>query len=310
MMVGGNIMKKIIVLTLILCGVCSAYSQITQEMYDNKVEENVNLKNQIKSEQDKTTVLSDAYKKDTLALQKKLKELNTDLSRLKKIKDDWKNLEGQLKTKSDSIALLKNQLLEKDGQIATTRQQGNQKALEEKEKGKAEALADVVKNYKRQFDDLIKSSTKESVLRDMQLVDNNAEVKPILDDLLIYFDATELLAKKFNDAQIKNIQTKLNQITQKSVLLDKLKENVESYQDFYTEFKATIGKIVALDIEKPETIDESKTKKSEKIIIILTKYMYDYYDYGNYHYLSEIILEIIKRKRDADADIKELFNNL
>lgn len=308
-------MKKIIVLALLFCGVCSAYSQITQEMYDKKVEEIVNLKKQLEDAATSHNNMVATSQSVLKSLKDTINELKIDLSKLEKYKTEKKTIDAQFQQKNDSIVLLKTQLSEKDKQIATTKQQGDQKARDEKERGKVEALASIVNSYKnRQFDDLIKSSTKLSVERDRQLVGNNGEVKPILNDLSVYFNAEEWLAKKFDAAAIKNTLTQLNQIKQKSALLDKLKDNLEYYQDFNNALKETIGNLVNLDKRKEAGDDaEIQKLKLQEIATIfeVNKYIYNYYDYANYPHLSNIVLEIIKRKQsNADADITDLLQKL
>ena len=263
----------------------------------------------IKSERDN---LSNSQK-ITKDLGDTIKSLRADLAKLEKFKAEKKTVDAQFKVKNDSIALLKAHLAEKDKQIADTKRTGEQKAIAEKEIGREEALKILVDAYKnKQFNDLIEFSTKQSVLRDKQLVGNNAEITTVLSDLEKYFNAEELLTKKFDAAQIKNAQTQLNQIKQQSVLLDKLKENIEYYQDFNNALKETIDKLVNLDKRKVaggET--EIQKLKFQEILSELSNYMYNYYDYGNYPYLSDIVLEIIKRKRqNADADIMDLLKKL
>ena len=312
-------MKKIIILSLILCGISSAYTQnITQEMYDGKVVENADLTNQIKLEQDKNSLLSSAYKKDTLALQKQIKALHNELSTLKKIKDDWKNLEEQLKTKDNSINLLNQQLITKEQEFFNEMKNGEHKARNEKENGKNEALAYIINNYKyKQFDELIESSTKQSIQRDIQIVGNNIEIKQILSEMLSYFNSTELLTKKFEVAQINKALEQLDQIIQKSMFLEKLKENMKYYQNYNNKLKETIEKIVILDTHPTQRTfagDDINIQelKYSKIISELANYIYHYEDYGNYPYLSDIILDVIKRKRppNADADISDLLKKL
>ncbi|GAP71383.1 hypothetical protein SAMD00024442_11_47 [Candidatus Symbiothrix dinenymphae] len=318
-------MKKVIVLTLFLCSFCSAYSQtdsLLLKNYEQKILENSKLQTDLQTEKQKNLDLSNAYKKDTLALQKQIKELRNEISSEKqKVSDLNKNKikeeKDKLQTKVDSlntvISTLNQTLANKEKQIASEKANANITVDKAKNDGKAETLASIVNSYKsRQFEDLIKSSTKLSVIRDIQLVGNNAEVKPILNNLSVYFNAEELLAKKFDVAAIKNAQTQLNQIKQKSALLDKLKENIEYYQDFNNALKETIGKLVNLDKRKVADGDtEIQKLKFNEIVTELTKYMYDYYDYGNYPYLSDIVLEIIKRKQpNADANISDLLKKL
>lgn len=305
-------MKKIIVLTLFLCGFYSAYSQ---DCFDKVAKQAVvidSLQKIIKEKDNKFNNCTTTAQTKQKALSDTVKSLRSDLSKFQKIKADWKILEGQLKIKDNSIDSLKRQLLEKDKQITATLQQCDQKASEEKQKGKAEILASFVDAYKKPFNELIKSSTKESVLRDMQFVGNNAEVKPILNDLLIYFNAEELLEKKFDVAQINNAKQQLNQIKRQSKLLDTLKDNVEYYQDFNNALKETINKLINLDKRKSADGDTNIQKmKFNEIVTILADYMYNYYDYVKYPYLSDIVLETIKRKQpNADANIRDLLNKL
>jgi predicted RNase H-like nuclease (RuvC/YqgF family) len=302
-------MKKIIVSVLLFCGVYTAYSQITQEMYDRKVEEIVNLKKQLKDAATNNNNMAAIIKslKDTINI------LKNELSDLEKYKSQKEIIDAQLKVKNDSIDLLKKQFSAQKEETQEVKRTGEQKAREEKENGKNEALSNVVNVYKnKQFDDLINSSTKQSVQRDMQLVGNNAEVKMILSALEKYFNAKDLLSKKFDEIQIQNAQNRLNQITQKSNGLDLLKEDVEYYKVFNTALKGTIKKLVDLDKRKVAAGDtEIQKLKFNDIVSELSNYMYNYYSYGNYPYLSNIVLEIIKRKKpNADADITDLLNSL
>ena len=180
-----------------------------------------------------------------------------------------------------------------------------------------EMLSIIANNYKiHTFDELIKSSTKQSVQRDKQLIGNNEEVSSVLYDLEIYFDAEEMIAKKFDVAKINHAKMQLNQIKQKSDKLDQLKDKMEYYQVFHEELKRIIEKLIILDGDGQ---DGRKARgdaliqklKFQDIMSELSNYMYNYYDYANYPYLSNIVMEIIKRKYpDADADITDLLRKL
>lgn len=305
-------MKKIVVIALILCGFYPAYSQ---DCFDKVASQAVvidSLQKLIKTENDNSQRFILDCQKVSKDLSDTIKTLKADLSKLEKFKADKKTIDAQLQQKSDSIASLKTTISEKNKQISAEKSKGEQKARDEKEQGKQEALANIVNAYKKPFDDLLHSSTKMSVQRDLQLVGNNVEVSTVLRDLEKYFSAKELLEKKFDAAQIKNAQNQLNQIQQKSVLLDKLKENIEYYQDFNNALKETTGKLVELDKRKIADGDtEIQKLKFNDIVLELTDYMYNYYDFSNYPYLSDIVLEIIKRKRpNADADITDLLRKL
>lgn len=317
-------MKKIIVLTILFCGVISAYSQdsLFLKNYEQKILENSKLKNDLQTAKQNLSDLSDAYKKDTLALQKQIKDLRNEVSSEKqkvsdlnenKIKKERDNLQTQVESLDKVISKQNQTIADKEKQIINEKVNAKTTADNAKNDGKVEALASIVNSYRNlPFDDLIKSSTKESVARDMQLVGNNQEVKPVLNDLQIYFNAQELLSEKFVAVLIKNAQTQLNQIKRQSKLLDALKDDIEFYQDFNTALKETISILINLDKNK-SAVDDSEIQKMKfnEIVTILTDYMYNYYEYGNYLYLSDIVLEIIKRKHlNADADVSDLLGKL
>ncbi len=176
-----------------------------------------------------------------------------------------------------------------------------------------EVLITLIHTYQnKSFDDLIRTSTKQSVRRDKQLIGQNEEITPILTDLETYFDAHELLTQKYNPTDIKNAQDQLRPLSQSSQLLDQLRENIRYYKDFSDKLKKTVEKLVRLDEEKAAArIEEIQEMKLNEILYELSNYMYNYYDYTNYPYLSGIISQIIKRKYpNADANIKDLLEKL
>jgi len=306
-------MKQIIVLSFILYICIPAYSQDCCDRLIKQGVENDSLRKVVKAEKEMNQQYILNYQKISKDLNDSLKILRSELSKLEIFKADKWNIDNQLKQKNDSIILMKNQISEKTQQISVEIQQCEQKLREGKEKGKNEALANVINGYKnKSFDNMILSSTKLSVQRDIQLVATNSEIKPILSDLERYFNAEELLAKKIDAVQIKNAQFQLTQIKQQSVLLDKLKENIDYYEDFNNALKKTIEKLVELDRGKIAEGDALIQKmKFNEIVFELSNYVYDYYEYSNYPYLSDIVTEIIKRKkRNADADITDLLINL
>lgn len=318
-------MKKIIVLIIFLCSIISAYSQTDSlflKRYEQIILENDKLKNDLKTEKQNFSVLSDIYKKDTLTMQKQIKDLLKEVSAEKqKVSDLHQNKilkeRNNLITKVDSLNNLisnQNQIIAvTNNQITIEKANARTTADKAKQDGKSEALVSIVNSYKNlPFDDLIKSSTKESVAREMYIVGNAPEIRPVLNDLQTYFNVLELLSVKYNALQIKNAETQLSQIKHQSKLLDALKEDVEFYKDFNTALKETISKLVNLDKRKSaDGVSEIQKLKFNEIVTILTDYMYNYYDYAKYPYLSDLVLEIIKRKQpNADADVADLLTKL
>lgn len=310
---------------MLFCGVFSAFSQTDSlflKNYEEKILENSKLKNDLHTVKKNLSDLSDAYKKDTLALQKQIKDLRDEVSSEKqkvsdlnknKIKEERDNLQRKVDSLNTVVSIQNQTIADREKQITKEKADAKTIANNAKNDGKAEALVSIVNSYKsRLFDDLIESSTKESVARDMNLVSNYPEVNSVLNDLQIYFNALELLSEKYDAVQTKNAQIQLSHIKRESKLLFTLKNDVDFYQDFTSAFKETIVKIITLDNHKWVDGDAGIQKsKFNDIVTILADYMYNYYDYNNYPYLSDLVLEIIKRKKlNADADISDLLKKL
>jgi len=233
---------------------------------------------------------------------------------IKSISED-QNFQQQINQKNNLIDSLKSIISEKDNQISKEGETNEQKAQDEYEKGKQSVILSLIKDYQTQsFDNLIVSSTKQSVQNDLQLIGNNSEIQPIISDLRSYFEAKELLGKKFDASQINNALTILKSINRESSTLEKLKKTVGDYQMVNDALKETIGKIITLD--QKESVsgmdDETQKLKLNKILSELSLFIFNYdFNSEDYPYLSNIIFEIIKRKQpNPDADISDLINNL
>lgn len=315
-------MKTILFIALILCGVLVAYSQ--QDCCDKVAKQAVEIDSLgkiLRSKNDSIRVYSHTIEETGKTLNDTIKQLRADLSKLKKFTKEKEAFDAQLKQLNDSITLLKNQIALKDSQfvikesqITQTKQLADQKAIQEKENGKREALANILNTYKgKKFDDLIKMSSKESVQRDRQLV-GNTEVKQTLDDLEKYFNAQELFSKRFEINSVKNAQNQINQINQQSELVTNLKDKLENFKIFNDGLKEMIEKINNLD--KKESVkgmgEQIEKQKYNKILSELTSYIFSYdFNFTDYPYLSGIYIEIIKRKQpNADADISDLLYKL
>jgi peptidoglycan hydrolase CwlO-like protein len=318
-------MKKIVVLTLFACWFSAAFSQdnlvkaiLANDSLQKQVINDLNKKiKDLEKEKDDLSKKMKDLEKEKGDLNKKIKDLEKDIADLNrnKIKIERDDLQKQVDHLTANIAELTQKISEKDKQIAEEKQIGEQKAKEARKTGENDVLAKTVNSYKGiPFEILIKSSTKLSVQRDKQLVINNEEVKPVLLDLAKYFDAQELLAKKFDAAKIKDAQTQLNQIQQQSESLNKLKENIENYQTFTDGIKESIEKIIALDNKESvsDMPEEVQKRKFDKILAELSSYIFNYdFNFMDYPYLSDIVLDIIKRKQpNADADITDILKKL
>lgn len=324
-------MNRIIVLMMFVCSFSAVYSQeirLEKKDYDKLVLD----KDKLKADNDKLQAegndLRDSIAKIVKNHDKKCSDLNNRISRLDKEKahateeiahlnkkldkSNLKNLEQQINALQGDTANLKRQLVEKEKQIVSLERIHEQKVKDAKEKGGKDALASIVNSYKnKKFDDLIRSLNKQAVARDRQLVGNDAEIKPILNDLSVYFDAVEVLSKKFDASGVKNMQTQLARAGQRSALFNKQKEYIEGYQMYNDALKETLGEIQKKDKTTKANDSNTQKMKFQQITAILADYIYNYSDYVNYPYLSNVVFEVIQRKgANANADISDLLKKL
>ncbi len=294
-----------------LFSLSSAFAQ--KDLIDRLLKQEIeidSLKKIVRSETDIRQIL----KKENNSLQDSVKNLNTNLANLEEVKKSKKIIDSILKHKIDSIVLLKKGITEIETQITIERQKSDLKAKEENDKGKNEILSIIVNRYKDQsFDELIKSSTKQSVLQDLMLFKNQSEITQILSELQIYFIAKELIDAKLDITQIQIQEKQLSLNKKQSAELEKIKKIISNYQTFNDGLKQTLGNIIALD--EREVVSGNKEiqkKKFDKILAELSSYIFNYgFTFSDYPYLSNIILELIKRKQpNADAEISDLLKKL
>ena len=323
-------MKKAIVLFIILFGLGNAYAQdcVADKIAKQAVEidslKRANKTVAMKNDSMQKSILFNELSIKQLSLNnqasekkhvEKIEELKRELSKLEKYKSEKKAIETTLVTKSDTIVLLKNKIIQKDNEIKTITEKSKKDAVIEKENGKNEVLNQLVNTYKnKSFDELIKSSNIASLQRDKQLIGNNTDIKQIIIDLETYFNAENLLSNKFNAAQVNNYISQLGLINEQSKLVTTLKDKLDNLKTFNSGLNTTIQNIISIDNkEDANGMSELVIKtKLNKILHELSKYIFKYnFNFVDYPYLSEIVLEIIKRKQpNPDADISDLLKKI
>ena len=304
--------KKLLLLLILISGKYIGYAQITEELYAKKVEEITQLRKEKDLAEIANKKMIETNQNNYKSFLNKIDSLNFELSELKKFKTLKVDFDQKLISKSDSINFLKKELLIKDTIFTNLGIECENKKREERDLGKKEAFASIVITYKNQpFDDLIRSSNKEAIARDIRLVGDDPEIEQVLVDLQNYFSALKLLSEKYNPFQVENALANLSRIKSQSKLVDILINDIENYKIFSHDFKDTINKLIVLDEKTAGDDFEIKRLKLNDSVAILANYMYDFYDYSKYPYLSDIMNEIIKRKMgNADAEITDLLKRL
>ncbi len=322
-------MKKIAILALFSCCITAAYSQdcfdkiATQAVAIDSLQKKLSLEKGISEQKlqaanDSITRLITAHTTEISNFKTKIGKLESDTANLnKQIKKLDKNninkLESQLNQKTDSISQLKVTIIAKDNRISVI----NEESIKKEEKKYAEGQQNVYREIgsvyeSKSFDDLIISSTKQSVERDLLLIGDNNRAKQKLQNLKNYFDAHSILEKKFDAQKLQNAQSQLHNITDKSALVDELNKSIKDYELCSTALKKKIIKIIEIDKILIVTDDYTQEMILKEILYELAWYFRNYhFNFTEYPYLSDIVLEIMNLKqKDADADISDFLSKL
>lgn len=310
-------MKKVIVVILIMFGVSNAYSQDLIKEIQKLTLANDSLQKQvIKPLNDSILKLNSAHSIEIAKLNEQIKLLEIEKSDLnKKIKtlessvaelnkNKIKVERNNLKAKCDSLIIkvkeLENLISAKDQQIA-----------QEKEKGKSEILNQIIQTYNKPLDELIINTNIKSVERDMSIVGDKTVVQQKLLSLQKYYNSEQVLNEKYSEQRVENALTQLKSIEQTELVL-KLIDKLSKYKLCNDGLKTTIDKILEID-KKFVANDEytQKTKLNDGLAEIAWYFRNYRFNFIDYPYLSEIVLEIIKLKqKDANTDIAILKEKL
>lgn len=312
-------MKNTLLLLFCMFSLFSVYAQqdvlLEKYMKQSLKQELVidSLKKVSKSNIEKFDKKSKEYQNEINSKNDSIKSLKLNLSKVEKFKSEMNKNESLFKQKNDSISLLKKQNIDLNKQKIDDKKLFVQNLREENLKGKNEVKSKLINYYtSEKFDELIVSTSKNSIQRDILIIEDN-EVIRILNDLIMFFEAQAILNKKYNIEQLKSVQLQLNKLKQPSEQLARLTENIENYQGFNNDLLECLLKIN--EIDKKETVGSDivlKKLKYNKILSELSTYIFDNdFNFVEYPYLSDIILELIKRKKpNPDSDITDLIKKL
>lgn len=321
-------MKKIIVVILIMFGVSNAYTQDLIKEIQKLTLANDSLQKQvIKPLNDSILKLNSAHSNEIAKLNEQLKALENEKSELnKKIKtlestvaelnkNKIKVERDNLQAKCDSLIIkvkeLENLISAKDKQIAQEKELGQQKSIQEKEKGKSEILNLIIQTYNKPLDELIINTNIKSVERDMSIVGDKTVIQQKLLSLQKYYNSEQVLNEKYGEQKVENAITQLKSIEQTELVL-KLIDKLSKYKLCNDGLKTTIDKI--LEIDKKFVANDEYTQKTKlnDVLAEIAWYFRNYrFNFIDYPYLSEVVLEIIKLKqKDANTDIAILKEKL
>lgn len=248
------------------------------------------------------------------SLQKEINKLTGKQGKIEKMHDtiaDQKTtietLQNQLGKKDEEC---KNQLdgKEKSWEIIMDKEKVQAKAL-----GKQEIQDKIEAEYNKDFETLIRTSTLQTVQRDLNLV-QNANVKKTLQQLESYFLIKESLNQKFDERTNNQYRDQVGLLPQNAASVSKLKKSVEKYSFKAQKLQECLKSLIEFDGKTSvEDMDkESQQMKRDKIMQHLTRYIQDTeFDETQYPYLSKIFFEVMRRKQiNADKSIQDLYQQL
>ncbi len=253
------------------------------------------------------------------SLEKKVAKSEIDLADAKKeiaslgknsLKSDRDNLLLHVNALIADSIKLRQQLLEKDKQIVAANTDGDKRAQEQYNLGRQNALLQVEFTYHADFDNLTKSLTQQVVERDFPLITDEA-IKKKMQDLIKFFGAQQFLFEKYNEQKVKSAQMLVSSL-EETELVKQLTVNLRDYKLCTDGLKFTISEIQEVDRKFSANDAYSKQKKLELIMSKISDFFHNFlFNSVDYPYLSDVILEIMKRKQNnSDAKIDDLLNKL
>lgn len=321
-------MKKVMVVILIIFAVCNAYTQdLIMEIQKLTLANDSLQKQVIKPLNDSILKLNSAHSIEIAKLNEQLRVIEIEKSELNKTIKTLKSTVGELnknkikverdnlKRKCNSLIIkvkeLENLINAKDKQIAQELELGQQKSIEEKEKGKGEILNLIIQTYNKPLDELIINTNIKSVDRDMSIVGDKTVVYQKLVSLQKYYNSELVLNEKYNEQRVENALTQLKSIEQTELVI-KLIDKLSKYKLCSEGLKTTIDKILEIDKKFVANDDYTQKTKLNDVLAEIAWYFRNYrFNFIDYPYLSEVVLEIIKLKqKDANTDIAILKEKL
>ena len=145
----------------------------------------------------------------------------------------------------------------------------------------------------------------------MSIVGDKTVVQQKLLSLQKYFNSEQVLNEKYSEQRVENALIQLKSIEQTELVL-KLIDKLSKYKLCNDGLKTTIDKILEIDKKFVANDDYTQETKWKDISSELAWYFRNYrFNFIDYPYLSEIVLEIIKLKqKDANTDIAILKEKL
>lgn len=188
-----------------------------------------------------------------------------------------------------------------------------QKELTEAENsGMEEGRKEIITNYwsskynGKKFDNLVSMSILECIGYDAKILGKNGEIN----DLLIYYKAKGCLAQKYDAAKVAQAISDLDNVITRNPLSERavqLKETLSKYNAVNEAFKNLVKKMDEYNYKTPgETPTIKKKKKANYMNMIANFIKSTDYDYTQYEYISNKLIEVLKIKCSVEGIEKNI----
>lgn len=218
-------------------------------------------------------------------LQRKNTQLQKEVDNNKNIRTERDNL------KQENETLLKRLEIEKQEQF---------------EAGKKSVINRIEQTYGDEFDMLIRSTSLQTIQRDLPFVEDTV-IEKKMQDLQLYFEVQQVLCEKYDEQKVQAALSQIKSLPQTKTV-KALGESLDKYPFSFNALGETINKIIENDKNFIANDDFIKKEKMKVVMAELSDYFYNYdFDFAEYPYLSSIVMEIMNRKqKDVNADLSDM----
>lgn len=320
-------MKKATWLVMLTFGMPMAYSQtisLEKSVYDKMIEEKGKSERLIGKLRDSIGKIRQNHTIEAGVLKDSIQKLNAELDdaagELTKAKHGLKELQEQfgkskIKKERDSlnrqVAVSNIAITNLRNEIAILKTSCRREAENRYKDGRREIQMRISDRYDAEFDSLVNECTLAGVQHDMPLA-ADASAKRKMQDLLTYFRAELALSEKYDAQKVQSALDNLAGIVPETQSVRRLEERLAYYGDCTAALKSVIAEIMETDKNFSAPNEPGRDKKRKRIMPVITSFIYNQeFEFDDYPYLGNIVLEIINRKQgDADKSICDLLKKL
>lgn len=222
------------------------------------------------------------------------------------------NLEKDNKTYAASINKKSNDYKELEGKHNDFNAKLKKEMADAENSGMEEGRKEIITNYwsskynGKKFDNLVSMSILECIGYDAKILGKNGEIN----DLLIYYKAKGCLAQKYDAAKVAQAISDLDNVITRNPLSERavqLKETLSKYNAVNEAFKNLVKKMDEYNYKTPgETPTIKKKKKANYMNMIANFIKSTDYDYTQYEYISNKLIEVLKIKCSVEGIEKNI----